>query len=104
MNARGSSLAGRRVLITGAARGIGAALAERLHQRGARVALAGLEDDLLAEAAAKADATWWHCDAPVSHIGGAKQRKASDFESRRDSTTGDKCESRRDSPTKLSFL
>lgn len=36
-------LAGRRVLITGAARGIGAALAERLHQRGARVALAGLE-------------------------------------------------------------
>ena len=62
MNARGSSLAGRRVLITGAARGIGAALAERLHQRGARVALAGLEDDLLAEAAAKADAPWWHCD------------------------------------------
>jgi NAD(P)-dependent dehydrogenase (short-subunit alcohol dehydrogenase family) len=62
MNARGSSLAGRRVLITGAARGIGAALAERLNQRGARVALAGLEDDLLAEAAAKADAPWWHCD------------------------------------------
>ena len=62
MNARGSSLAGRRVLITGAARGIGAALAERLNQRGARVALAGLEDDLLAEAAAKADARWWHCD------------------------------------------
>ena len=36
-------LAGRRVLITGAARGIGAALARRLHERGARVALAGIE-------------------------------------------------------------
>ncbi len=41
------SLDGRRVLITGAARGIGAALARRLHQRGARVAVAGLEPELL---------------------------------------------------------
>jgi NAD(P)-dependent dehydrogenase (short-subunit alcohol dehydrogenase family) len=55
-------LAGRRVLITGAARGIGAALAERLHQRGARVALAGLEDDLLRDVAAGVDAPWWSCD------------------------------------------
>lgn len=46
------SLEGRRVLITGAARGIGAALARRLHERGAHVALAGLEEDLLAEVAA----------------------------------------------------
>jgi NAD(P)-dependent dehydrogenase (short-subunit alcohol dehydrogenase family) len=56
-------LAGRRVLITGAARGIGAALAERLHQRGARVALAGLEPDLLAEVAARCgDSPWARCD------------------------------------------
>ena len=53
----------RRVLITGAARGIGAALAERLHERGARVALAGLEPERLAETAARCgDAPWWECD------------------------------------------
>jgi NAD(P)-dependent dehydrogenase (short-subunit alcohol dehydrogenase family) len=46
-----TELLGRRVLITGAARGIGAATARRLHSRGARVALAGLEPDLLAEVA-----------------------------------------------------
>ncbi len=48
----GGELAGRRVLITGAARGIGAATARRLHARGARVALAGLEPELLARVAA----------------------------------------------------
>ena len=57
-----TSLAGRRVLITGAARGIGAALAERLHRRGARLALLGLEEDLLAATAAKVEAPWWCCD------------------------------------------
>jgi NAD(P)-dependent dehydrogenase (short-subunit alcohol dehydrogenase family) len=51
-----------RVLITGAARGIGAALAERLHGKGARVALAGLEPDLLAEVAKRCDAPWRECD------------------------------------------
>lgn len=56
------SLAGRRVLITGASRGIGAALAQRLHERGASVALAGLEVDLLEEVAVSCDAPWWHCD------------------------------------------
>jgi FlaA1/EpsC-like NDP-sugar epimerase len=45
------SLVGRRVLITGAARGIGAATARRLHERGARLALAGLEPELLARVA-----------------------------------------------------
>jgi len=56
------SLAGRRIFITGAARGIGAALAERLYARGARLALAGLEEDLLADTAARVDAPWWPCD------------------------------------------
>ena len=56
-------LAGRRVLITGAARGIGAALAERLHQRGARVAVVGLEEDLLAGVAERCgDAHWARCN------------------------------------------
>src|SRR5690554_4940888 len=58
-----ADLTGRRVLITGAARGIGAALAERLHQRGAEVALMGLEPDLLAVVAARCgDAPWSECD------------------------------------------
>ncbi len=61
--AESTSLAGRRVLITGAARGIGAALARRLHERGARVALAGLEPEALAAVAADCgDAPHWECD------------------------------------------
>jgi NAD(P)-dependent dehydrogenase (short-subunit alcohol dehydrogenase family) len=55
-------LRGRRVLITGAARGIGAALARRLHQRGAHVAVAGLEPALLAEVAADIGGPHWACD------------------------------------------
>ncbi len=51
-----------RVLITGAARGIGAALAERLHGKGARLALAGLEPDLLARVADRCAAPWRECD------------------------------------------
>jgi NAD(P)-dependent dehydrogenase (short-subunit alcohol dehydrogenase family) len=45
-------LAGQTVLITGAARGIGAELARGAAARGARVALVGLEPDLLAAVAA----------------------------------------------------
>ena len=50
---RTASLAGRAVLITGAARGIGAELARRAAGRGARVALVGLEPELLAAVAAE---------------------------------------------------
>ncbi len=58
-----ADLAGRRVLITGAARGIGALLARRLHARGARVALLGLEPDLLERVAADSgDAPFFECD------------------------------------------
>jgi NAD(P)-dependent dehydrogenase (short-subunit alcohol dehydrogenase family) len=58
-----TTVEGRRVLITGAARGIGAALAERLHQRGARIAVAGLEEDLLEQVAARCGGgPWTRCD------------------------------------------
>jgi NAD(P)-dependent dehydrogenase (short-subunit alcohol dehydrogenase family) len=46
-------IAGKTVFVTGAARGIGAGAAERLHARGANVALAGLEPDLLHRLAAR---------------------------------------------------
>lgn len=52
-----------RVLITGGARGIGAALAERLAARGDRISLIGLEADALAATAARCgDAHWALCD------------------------------------------
>lgn len=53
----------RRVLITGAARGIGAALATRLADRGAKVGVIGLEPERLAEVARRAgDAPWRECN------------------------------------------
>jgi NAD(P)-dependent dehydrogenase (short-subunit alcohol dehydrogenase family) len=57
-------LAGRSVLITGAARGIGAALARKAAARGARVALVGLEPDLLAAVADELgpEHLWVECD------------------------------------------
>ncbi len=56
-------LAGRRVLITGAARGIGAALARRLHERGARVAVIGLEPPELEKVALSCGGgPWAFCD------------------------------------------
>jgi NAD(P)-dependent dehydrogenase (short-subunit alcohol dehydrogenase family) len=58
---KGSKLEGRRVLITGAARGIGAAVARALAERGARVALVGLEPELLrAGAQAIGERAVWH--------------------------------------------
>jgi NAD(P)-dependent dehydrogenase (short-subunit alcohol dehydrogenase family) len=58
-----AELAGRRILITGAARGIGAATAKRLHARGARLVLAGIEPDVLARTAAESgDAMAVVCD------------------------------------------
>ncbi len=50
---RVQDLRGKTVFITGAARGIGAATAERLHARGANVALVGLEPERLEQNASK---------------------------------------------------
>jgi NAD(P)-dependent dehydrogenase (short-subunit alcohol dehydrogenase family) len=62
MSRNGSDLTGKRVFITGGARGIGAALAKRLHERGARVAIAGLEPELLEQVAADVGGPWSVCD------------------------------------------
>ncbi|WP_341715883.1 SDR family oxidoreductase [Micromonospora sp. FIMYZ51] len=52
----------RTILITGAARGIGAALARAAAARGARVALVGLEPALLREVAREVNGHWYECD------------------------------------------
>jgi hypothetical protein len=59
-----SPLAGRTVLVTGAARGIGAETARRAAERGARLALLGLEPEGLEKVAAElGDGHVWHeCD------------------------------------------
>ena len=58
------SLDGKTVFITGAARGIGAETARQLRARGARVALAGLEPELLEQRAAElgGDTAWFEAD------------------------------------------
>ena len=57
-------LAGQVVVVTGAARGIGALVARRLAARGARVALLGLEPGGLAEVSARCGphSRWWEAD------------------------------------------
>lgn len=57
-------IGGKVVVITGAARGIGEALAVRLAAAGARVALVGLEPDQLRTVTQRCgpNAAWWECD------------------------------------------
>ena len=56
-------LRGKVVLITGAARGIGAELARNMHRRGARVALVGLEPERLEPLSNElGGAPWFECD------------------------------------------
>jgi NAD(P)-dependent dehydrogenase (short-subunit alcohol dehydrogenase family) len=58
------NVSGRTVLITGAARGIGAESARRLSAQGARLALVGLEPERLAEVAEACgpDSAWFEAD------------------------------------------
>jgi NAD(P)-dependent dehydrogenase (short-subunit alcohol dehydrogenase family) len=61
-----SSLRGKRVLITGAARGIGALLAEKLAAQGARLALVGLEPETMAEVAGRCGEDTFVAECDVS--------------------------------------
>jgi NAD(P)-dependent dehydrogenase (short-subunit alcohol dehydrogenase family) len=75
-------LAGKTVLITGAARGIGAALARKAAARGARVALAGLEPELLATVADELgpEHLWVECDVTdAEQLENAVQRTVDTF-------------------------
>ncbi|GGO89149.1 short-chain dehydrogenase [Wenjunlia tyrosinilytica] len=62
-------LTGQVVVITGAARGLGAALARSLHARGARIALLGLEPEELERVAASCgpDAAHWQVNVTDRH-------------------------------------
>src|SRR5215469_15165674 len=64
MNLRRNRIAGKVVLVTGAARGIGAGVAKRLASEGAILALVGLEADQLREVAEECgpEATSWEAD------------------------------------------
>jgi NAD(P)-dependent dehydrogenase (short-subunit alcohol dehydrogenase family) len=63
------TLHGKRVLITGAARGIGAALAEKLASHGARLALVGLEPETMAAVAERCGEGTFVAECDVSNSG-----------------------------------
>src|SRR5580704_17545453 len=68
MSSPNFDVSGRTVLITGAARGIGAGAAERLHAKGANVALVGLEPERLEENAARLGDRAAYFEADVSDL------------------------------------
>ena len=67
---------GKTVLITGAARGLGAETARRVAARGANVALVGLEPEELERVAAQcgANAAWFECDVTDAQRSSAPSR------------------------------
>jgi NAD(P)-dependent dehydrogenase (short-subunit alcohol dehydrogenase family) len=77
------STRGKTVLITGAARGLGAETARRVAARGANVALVGLEPDELQRVAAQCgtNAAWFECDVTdIEALGRAVQAAVERFE------------------------
>jgi NAD(P)-dependent dehydrogenase (short-subunit alcohol dehydrogenase family) len=73
-------IAGKTAFITGAARGIGAETARRLHARGANIALVGLEpDELAARAEAFGDRAAWF-EADVTDLGAVQDAVAQTVE------------------------
>lgn len=67
------SLEGQVAVVTGGARGVGELLARKLSARGARIALVGLEPELLKEVAGRlhTEADWWHADV-TDHVAMAR--------------------------------
>ena len=74
-SANSARLAGRRVVVTGAARGIGASIAARFAEEGARLALLDREGDRCRETAAQLDATAFEVDLadPTSAVSVTQQ-------------------------------
>jgi NAD(P)-dependent dehydrogenase (short-subunit alcohol dehydrogenase family) len=66
---RRTPIVGKRILVTGAARGIGRATAFELARRGARVSLVGLEPDLLARNVAELGDEHLYAEADVTDSG-----------------------------------
>jgi NAD(P)-dependent dehydrogenase (short-subunit alcohol dehydrogenase family) len=62
-----AQLRGKRVLVTGAARGIGAALAEKLASHGVRIALVGLEPETMAAVAERCGEGTFVAECDVSN-------------------------------------
>jgi NAD(P)-dependent dehydrogenase (short-subunit alcohol dehydrogenase family) len=71
---------GRTVFITGAARGIGAASAERLYAKGANVALVGLEPERLLQNAARLGERAIALEADVTELGSLERAVAATVE------------------------
>lgn len=75
-----TDLTGKVVVITGAARGVGAEFSRQLTDRGARIALLGLEPDMLAAVSASCPGSaWWEVDVTD---GAALTRVADDVKNR----------------------
>jgi len=75
-DAEGSPLRGRTAVVTGAARGVGEAMARELAGRGARVALLGLEEERLARVGASLPGESWCCAVDVSDDAGMDRAAA----------------------------
>ncbi|MFJ6408889.1 SDR family oxidoreductase [Streptomyces hydrogenans] len=67
------SLEGQVAVVTGGARGVGELLARKLSARGARIALVGLEPELLKEVTGRlhTEADWWEADV-TDHVAMAR--------------------------------